>query len=65
MLSRVAESLYWTARYVERAEDTARLLDVDYHALLDTHVSDHGEVWRRLIATLFCATPPNRQNFFQ
>src|SRR5512134_4071069 len=52
MLSRVAESLYWTARCVERAEDVARLLDVDYHALLDAHVSDHGEAWHRLVALL-------------
>ena len=51
MLSRVAESLYWTARYVERAEDVTRLLDVDYHALLDAHVADHDEAWRRLVAT--------------
>ncbi len=28
MLSRIAESLYWIGRYLERAEDTARLLDV-------------------------------------
>ena len=28
MLSRIAESLYWIGRYVERAEDTARILDV-------------------------------------
>ena len=28
MLSRVAESLYWAARNVERAEDLARLIDV-------------------------------------
>jgi len=52
MLSRVAESLYWTARYVERAEDAARLLDVDYHSLLDAHVADHGEVWHRLVRLL-------------
>ncbi len=52
MLSRVAESLYWTARYVERAEDVTRLLDVDYHALLDTQVADHGEVWHRLVRLL-------------
>jgi uncharacterized alpha-E superfamily protein len=35
MLSRVAEALYWTGRYVERAEDTSRLLDVQLHALLE------------------------------
>jgi uncharacterized alpha-E superfamily protein len=52
MLSRVAESLYWTARYVERAEDVTRLLDVDYHALLDAHVADHGEAWQRLVSLL-------------
>src|SRR5947207_2333537 len=35
MLSRVAESLYWTSRYIERAEDITRLLDVNFHALLE------------------------------
>ena len=52
MLSRVAESLYWIGRYLERAEDTARLLDVQYHALLDAQVADHGESWQRLIVLL-------------
>jgi uncharacterized alpha-E superfamily protein len=52
MLSRVAESLYWIARNVERAEDTARLLDVHYHALLDAQVADHGESWQRIVALL-------------
>jgi len=35
MLSRVAEHLYWMARYIERAEDTARLLRVTRHLMLD------------------------------
>jgi uncharacterized alpha-E superfamily protein len=35
VLSRIAESLYWLGCYVERAEDTARLLDVHYHLLLE------------------------------
>lgn len=35
MLSRHAENLFWIGRYVERAEDTARLLDVTYHGLLE------------------------------
>ena len=30
MLSRTAENLYWTARYVERADSIARLLEVAY-----------------------------------
>ncbi len=35
MLSRVAEHIYWMARYVERAEDTARVINVNAHLLLD------------------------------
>lgn len=49
MLSRVAESLYWVARYVERAEMIGRRLDVNFHGLLDADIPDHGEAWRRLL----------------
>ncbi len=35
MLSRVAHRIYWMARYVERAENTARLINVNTHLLLD------------------------------
>lgn len=35
MLSRVAENVYWLARYLERAEDTARLINVTSNLLLD------------------------------
>jgi uncharacterized alpha-E superfamily protein len=35
MLSRVAERLYWMARYLERAEDTARLISAYSHLILD------------------------------
>lgn len=35
MLTRVAEALFWIGRYVERAEDTARLLDVHIHEVLE------------------------------
>ena len=35
MLSRVAENIYWLARYIERAEGTARLLSVNSNLLLD------------------------------
>ena len=34
LLSRMAETLFWTGRYVERADDTARLVDVYVHRLL-------------------------------
>jgi uncharacterized alpha-E superfamily protein len=49
MLSRVAESLYWTGRYIERAEDTSRLLHVNFHGLLDADLPDRGRAWRELI----------------
>ena len=35
MLSRVAENIYWMARYIERAENTARLVSVNAFLLLD------------------------------
>jgi len=35
MLSRVAENLYWMARYIERAENTARLINVNTNLMLD------------------------------
>jgi uncharacterized alpha-E superfamily protein len=43
VLSRIAESLYWVGRYVERAEDTARILDVTVlHLLEDPSVSEEA-----------------------
>ncbi|MDQ2814162.1 MAG: alpha-E domain-containing protein [Actinomycetota bacterium] len=41
LLSRMAETLFWTGRYVERADDTARLVDVYVHRLLGDS-GDHG-----------------------
>ena len=35
MLSRVANSLFWMNRYIERAENTARIVDVNLQLLLD------------------------------
>ena len=35
MLSRVANHVYWMARYIERAENTARIINVNTHLLLD------------------------------
>lgn len=48
MLSRVAERLYWTARYLERAENTARLVKVYSYMMLDL---PHGVGlnWRQLV----------------
>ncbi len=35
MLSRVAESIYWMSRYIERAENIARFVDVNFRLILD------------------------------
>jgi uncharacterized alpha-E superfamily protein len=43
MLSRVAENLYWIARYVERAENVARLLDDSFHLELDAAAFAPGD----------------------
>ena len=46
MLCRTANELYWMARHIERAENTARLLDVTYRtSLLPYEVSDSGMAW--------------------
>ncbi len=47
MLSRIAESLYWIGRYVERAEDTARITDVNYHHTLEMGASPEAQARRR------------------
>jgi uncharacterized alpha-E superfamily protein len=52
MLSRVAESLYWAARSIERAENTSRLFDVSFHGLLDAPVTDPDEEWRDLLRAI-------------
>ncbi len=51
MLSRVAESLYWMARYIERAEDLTRLLVVNFNALLDSHPDVAKQGWESVVQT--------------
>jgi uncharacterized alpha-E superfamily protein len=50
MLSRVAESIYWMARYIERAENVARIMDANYHMILDLPAGV-GEQWEPLVVT--------------
>jgi uncharacterized alpha-E superfamily protein len=52
MLSRHAEHLFWTGRYVERAADTARLLDVTYHSLLSAPAAEAQQGWHDVLAVL-------------
>jgi len=45
MLSRVADSLFWLGRYIERAEANARILDVNLQLMLDSEGS--GPAWEK------------------
>jgi len=50
MLSRVADSIYWMCRYVERAENLARFVDVTLGMMLDLP-EDSAEQWLPLVST--------------
>ncbi|HEV2859949.1 MAG TPA: alpha-E domain-containing protein [Pyrinomonadaceae bacterium] len=52
MLSRVADSLYWMSRYLERAEHTARLVDVGLNLMLDQSPDSAERRWGRLLTSL-------------
>src|SRR3954447_5512549 len=52
MLSRVADSLYWMSRYLERAENTVRQLDVTMNLMLDPGGASAESRWNRLLSTL-------------
>jgi uncharacterized alpha-E superfamily protein len=50
MLSRVADSIYWLNRYVERSENIARFIDVNLNLLLDSPIGI-AQQWEPLILT--------------
>ena len=52
MLSRVADSLYWMSRYLERAEHTTRLLEVNLNLMLDESSTSSDRRWLRLLQAL-------------
>src|SRR5712671_5331791 len=52
LLSRVADALYWISRYLERAEHTARLIDVRLDLGLDRRPDSEGWDFERLYAAL-------------
>lgn len=52
MLSRLAESLFWIGRYLERAEDTSRLLEAHLTRLLEDPVVDEEELSRVLLRVM-------------
>ncbi|PXW25461.1 alpha-E domain-containing protein [Paraburkholderia caballeronis] len=51
MLSRTADHLFWMARYIERAENTARMLDANYQLSLLPQSDEYAEAgWRAMLS---------------
>ena len=52
MLSRIAESLFWIGRYLERAEDTTRIVEVHLQLLLDDPTVDQDDAAMNLLEVM-------------
>ena len=52
MLSRVADALFWLSRYTERAENNARMMDVNLQLMLDVQPLTNNQHWESIIFTL-------------
>jgi uncharacterized alpha-E superfamily protein len=59
MLSRIAESMFWIGRYIERAEDTARILDVQTSLLLEDATLDVDETCHGLLSIMGVEDAPD------
>jgi uncharacterized alpha-E superfamily protein len=55
MLSRVADNLYWMRRYVERADQIARVVSVNLDLAFDRAPADVARLWGRLLTALWSA----------
>ena len=60
MLSRIAESLFWIGRYVERSDGTARILDVHLQLLLEDPWIDEDTACRSLLSVMGTDLPPGK-----
>ncbi|MEM9256486.1 MAG: alpha-E domain-containing protein [Pseudomonadota bacterium] len=61
MLSRVTDRLYWTARYLERAEDTARLTQSYTHLIMD--IPEGYELGWQLLVQILDAETQFREHY--
>jgi uncharacterized alpha-E superfamily protein len=52
MLSRVADSLYWMGRYIERAEHTSRMIAVKLESMIEQSKEDSEASWARVVAAV-------------
>jgi uncharacterized alpha-E superfamily protein len=60
MLSRIAESLFWIGRYIERADGTARILDVHLQLLLEDPWIEENLACRSLLSVMGSEVPEDR-----
>ena len=65
LLSRVAESIFWVGRYVERAEGTARILDVVVYQALEQSSAAGDSASQRLLAVMGLPYDDNEPNLWQ
>jgi len=59
MLSRVADSLFWMSRYLERAEHTARVINVQFNLMLERGAGTDDRHWARVLKSLGIETAPD------
>ena len=60
MLSRIAESLFWIGRYIERSDGTARILDVHLQLLLEDPWIDEDTACRSLLSVMGSEPPADK-----
>ena len=60
MLSRIAESLFWIGRYIERSDGTARILDVHLQLQLEDPWVDEDTACRALMSVMGTTVDPGR-----
>jgi len=63
MLSRVADSLFWMSRYLERAEHTARVMNVQLNLMLERGVETDDRHWARVLRSLGVEKPEEEAAF--
>lgn len=61
MLSRIAESMFWIGRYVERAEDTSRILDVQMQMMVEDPSVDIDAGVRTLLSVMGASLPDDAE----
>src|SRR5277367_5596310 len=60
MLSRVSDSLFWMSRYLERAEHTARVMNVQLNLMLERGAGTDDRHWARVLRSLGIEKPEDQ-----